>query len=180
MVAIILGKGFEPIEAIAPCDILRRGGVEVRFAAIGSRIVEGGHGIRVEADCMVDDLQAEELEMIVLPGGLGGVHSILECEKALELVKSVYASGKNVAAICAAPTILAKLGITDGKKATCYPGMEDEMGRAQMCDAPAVTDGNVITGRAAGAAEAFGLALLAKLRGEQDAKRIAEQIVSHG
>ena len=178
MVAILLGTGFEPIEALAPCDILRRCGVEVKLAALDGRVVEGGQDIRVEADCALGDLNEEELEMVMLPGGLGGVHSILACEPALALVRRAYEAGKWIGAICAAPQILAKLGITDGRKATCYPGVEAVMGNALMQDAGVVRDGKVITGRAAGSAEAFGLALLAALRGEETAKRVADEIVS--
>ena len=178
MVAIILGTGFEPIETLTPCDILRRGGVEVCMASVSGSIVEGGHGIRVQADCMNDEVDPEQLEMVVLPGGLGGVNSILASQKALDLVKTVYENGKFVAAICAAPTILAKLSITDGKKATCYPGMEEQMGKALMQPMAVVRDGSVITGRAAGAAEEFGLELLAELRGRETADAVAKAIVS--
>ena len=128
MVYIILGNGFEEIEAIAPCDILRRGGVEVQFAGIGGKKIIGGHGITVEADVTVEEMQ--DAEMVILPGGLGGVESIRGSETAMNAVKNAWESGKFVCAICAAPTILAQLGITDGKKATCYPGMENEMGTA--------------------------------------------------
>lgn len=178
MVAILLGTGFEPVEALAPCDILRRGGVDVQLAALEGRVVEGGHGIRVEADCALSDLNVNDLEMVVLPGGLGGVHSILACEAALALVRRAYDAGKLIGAICAAPQILAKLSITDGRRATCYPGVEAVMGSAVMQDAGVVCDGAVITGRAMGSAEAFGLALLAALRGEETAQRVAQEIVS--
>ena len=139
-----------------------------------------GHtfGIRVEADCALSDLSVNDLEMVVLPGGLGGVHSILACDEALRLVRRAYDAGKLIGAICAAPQILAKLGITDGRKATCYPGVEAVMGNALMQDAGVVCDGAVITGRAMGSAEAFGLALLAALRGEETAQRVAQEIVS--
>ena len=83
MVALILGTGFEPLEAVAPCDILRRGGIEVCCASVGERLVEAGHGIRIEADCTVAELDAEKLDMIVLPGGLGGVQSILGSEASM-------------------------------------------------------------------------------------------------
>ena len=177
MVAILLGTGFEPLEAVAPCDILRRGGVETKFVSLSTRLVEAGHGIRIEADCTLDELEAENTEMVMLPGGLGGVRSILSCPKALELVKTVYARGGYVSAICAAPTILAELGITDGKNATCYPGMEDQMRGAQMQNAGAVRDGRVLTGRAAGSSEEFGLLLLAALKGEAAAEEVAKAIV---
>ena len=168
MVYIILGKGFEPMEAIAPCDILRRGGAEVRFAGIGGTLIEGGHGISVQADCTVEQMKLAEADMVLLPGGLGGVHSILASETAMNFIRLAYEKNCYVAAICAAP---------DGRKATCYPGMEDQMGTAQMIPCGAVQDGNVITGRAAGSADEFGLACLRALKGEDTARQVASDIV---
>lgn len=180
MVIMILGTGFEPVEAIAPCDILRRGGVEVTLAGIGGMTIEAGHGITVKADCTVEEADFENAEMVVLPGGLGGVKSILGCETALNAVKTAYEAGKFVAAICAGPTILAHLHITDGKTATCYPGCEAQMGSAKCVSQDVARDGSVITGRAAGAAIPFGLSLLEALRGEETAKTVAGAIVYCG
>lgn len=177
MVYIILGTGFEEIEAIAPCDILRRGGVEVRFAGIGGRDITGGNGITVRADCTVEEMDLENLELIMLPGGMGGVRSILGSETALNAVRRAWKDGKFVTAICAAPTILAQLGVTDGKKATVYPGMEDQMGSAVMQDANAAADGKVLTGRAPGAALDFGYLLLEQLRGAETAARVRSGMV---
>ena len=177
MVYIILGKGFEPMEAVAPCDILRRGGADVRFAGIGGTMIEGSHGICVQADCTVEEMKLENADMVILPGGLGGVHAILASETAMNFIRLAYEKNYLIAAICAAPTILAKLHITDGRKATCYPGLEDQMGAAQMIPCGAVQDGNVITGRAAGAADEFGLACLRALKGEEAARQIASDIV---
>ena len=129
MVYIILGKGFEPMEAIAPCDILRRGGAEVRFAGIGGTLIEGGHGISVQADCTVEQMKLAEADMVILPGGLGGVHSILASETAMNFIRLAYEKNCLIAAICAAPTILASLHITDGRRATCYPGRSDGRGK---------------------------------------------------
>ena len=138
MVYIILGKGFEPMEAVAPCDILRRGGVEVRFAGIGGTLIEGGHGISVQADCTVEEMKLAEADMVILPGGLGGVQSILASETAMNFIRLAYEKNCLIAAICAAPTILAALHIADGRKATCYPGMEAQMGAARMLPCGAV------------------------------------------
>lgn len=172
MVYIILGNGFEEVEAVAPCDILRRGGVDVKFAGIGGPLIKGSNGITVQADCTVEEMDLSAAELIVLPGGLGGVRSILGCETAMDAVKSAYESGKYVAAICAAPTILAKLHITDGKRATVYPGMEAEMGAALMEAVDAVRDGKVITGRASGASLDFGYLLLETLKGAEVAEKV--------
>ena len=178
MVYIILGKGFEPVEAIAPCDILRRGGVDVKLAGIGGKTVEAAHGVTVAADCTVEEIDQNALEMIVLPGGLGGVESILGCQAALDAVKRAWDGSKYVAAICAGPTVLAKLGITVGRRATCYPGCENQMGNAHMAaDAAVIRDGRLITGTSAGCAIPFALALIEALKGEQEARRVASQIV---
>lgn len=172
MVYILLGNGFEEIEAVSPCDILRRGGVQVQFAGIGGRLITGGNGITVQADCTVEEMDLASMEMIVLPGGLGGVRSILGSEAAMNAIRYAHENGKFVTAICAAPTVLAGLGITDGKHATCYPGMEDQMGSAVMEDANAVADGRVLTGRAPGAALDFGYLLLETLKGAEVAAKV--------
>ena len=96
MVVMILGSGFEPVEAIAPCDILRRGGVEVQLAGIGGRMVEAGHGVTVQADCTIEEADFDRAEMVVLPGGLGGVRSILGCKAAMDAVGQAYDDGKFV------------------------------------------------------------------------------------
>ena len=178
MVYILLGNGFEETEAIAPCDILRRAGVPVQFVGLGGREIPGGHGITVCADVTVEQMDLAEMEMIVLPGGMGGVHSILDCKAALDAVRYAWENGRWVAAICAAPTILAQLGITDGKKATCYPGLEERMGSAKMQPGAAtVADGKLLTGAGPGTAIDFGLLLVQALRGEACANKVYDGLV---
>lgn len=177
MVYILLGTGFEEIEALTPCDLLRRAGVEVALAGIGSTEIRGSHGIYVRADLPLEQVRMEDMEMLVLPGGLGGVRSILASEEALKITKAAWEAGKFVCAICAAPTILAKLGIIGSAPATCYPGMENQMGQAEMVDASYVCHDRLITGRAAGSAMDFALALIGALKGENEAQRIAKQVV---
>jgi len=177
MVYMLLGTGFEETEAIAPLDLLRRAGIPVLTVGLNGKTVYGGHNIGIECDITIDQMDLTNLEMIVLPGGLGGVASIRGCEQAMEAIRFAYENGKYTAAICAGPTILAQLGIVSGKKATCYPGCEDQMGSALMVEAAAVTDGKVITGTSAGCAVPFGLALIAALKGQTEADRIAAQIV---
>lgn len=177
MIYMFLGTGFEETEAIAPLDLLRRAGLKIQTVGLNGKIITGSHGIGVEADITIDQLDLTDLEMVILPGGLGGVASIKACEKALDVIRFAFENGKYTAAICAGPTILAMLGITDGKKATCYPGCESQMGSAVMVEAAAVTDGKVITGTSAGCAVPFGLALIAALKGQEAADSIAKQIV---
>ena len=177
MVYMLLGTGFEETEAIAPLDLLRRAGVSIATVGINGKIIYGGHGIGVEADMEIGEMDLTNLEMVILPGGLGGVASIKASEAAMDAVRFAYENDKFVAAICAGPTILAQLGITDGKNATCYPGCEPQMGSANMICSAAVTDGKVITGTSAGCAVSFGLALIAALKGQEAAEAIAQQIV---
>ena len=178
MVYMLLGTGFEETEAIAPIDLMRRAGISVLTVGLNGKTVFGGHNIGVEADITIDQLDLSDLEMIVLPGGLGGVQSIKGCQAALDAVRHAYAQDKFVAAICAGPTVLADLHITDGRNATCYPGCESGMGSARVAEnAAAVTDGKLITGTSAGCAVPFGLALIAALKGQDTADAIARQIV---
>ena len=178
MVYMLLGTGFEETEAIAPLDLLRRAGIDVMTVGINGKIVKGSHGIGIEADIELNEMDLTNLEMIILPGGLGGVASIRASEEAMNAVKFAAENGKFTAAICAGPTVLADLGITDGKEATCYPGCEDGMSSARMvADAAAVRDGLVITGTSAGCAVPFGLKLIEALKGADAADRIARQIV---
>ena len=177
MVYVLLGTGFEETEAIAPIDLMRRAGISVLTVGLNDKVICGGHGIGVEADITAEEMDLTDLEMIVLPGGLGGVKSIRESEKAMDAIRFAHENDKFVAAICAGPTILAQLGITDGKDAVCYPGCEEEMGSANMITAPCVRSGKVITGTSAGCAVPFGLKLVEALKGAEEADRIKKQIV---
>ena len=178
MVYMLLGTGFEETEAIAPLDLLRRAGVEVLTVGLNGKTIYGGHGIGVEADITIDQMDLTTLDMIILPGGLGGVASIRASQAAMDAIAFAWENDRFVAAICAGPTVLADLGITAGRQATCYPGCEEGMGSAKMVpDAPCVRDGKLITGTSAGCAIPFGLMLIDALKGEETAKTVKSQIV---
>ena len=178
MVYLLLGTGFEETEAIAPLDLLRRADIPVLTVGVTGKTVYGAHSIGVEADITIDEMDLTDLDMIILPGGLGGVASARASKPALDALRFAWENGKYVAAICAGPTVLADLGITDGRKATCYPGCEGGMGSAELVPGAAcVRDGKLITGTSAGCAIPFGLALIAALKGEDAANAVATQIV---
>ena len=178
MVYMLLGTGFEETEAIAPLDLLRRAGVEIATVGVTGKVVYGSHNIGIEADIVIDEMDLSNLDMIILPGGLGGVASARASQKAMDALKFAWENHRFVAAICAGPTVLADLGITDGKHATCYPGCEDGMGNAILEEnAAVVADGKLITGTSAGTAVPFGLKLIEVLKGKDEADRIAQQIV---
>ena len=178
MVYMLLGTGFEETEAVAPLDLLRRAGVQVLTVGVNGKHIAGSHGIVVEADITIGEMDLTNMEMIIIPGGLGGVASLRASEAALAALRFGWENGKYVAAICAGPTILADLGITDGLRATCYPGHEKYMGSAKMQEnAAVVTDGKLITGTSAGCAIPFGIALVEALKGKEAAETVKKQIV---
>lgn len=174
MVYIVLADGFEEIEAVSPYDVLKRGGVEVKFAAVAGEVVTGSHGIRITAECGIDEVSDGEL--VVIPGGMRGVNNLLCSEKTLNAVRDYYSSERPVAAICAGPMVLTKAGVLGGKRAVCYPGLEDKMSGMMTQAENTVTDGFVTTSRAAGSAIDFGLRLLAILKGEREAERVRAEI----
>lgn len=178
MVYVLLGTGFEEIEALAPVDLLRRAGVPVLTVGVTGKVVFGGHNIGVEADILLEQMDLTELEMIVLPGGLGGVASVRANQGAMDALQFAWENGKYVAAICAGPTVLADLHITDHKNTTCYPGCESGMGETNIVSGAAcVQDGKLITGTSAGCAIPFGLKLVEVLKNTDTANAIADQIV---
>ena len=178
MVYVLLGTGFEEVEAIAPVDLMRRAGIEVQTVGITGKTVTGSHKIPVEADILPENMDLESMDMIVLPGGLGGVASARASQAVLDALRWGWEHDRFVAAICAGPTVLADLGIPDGKKATCFPGCEGQMGKADMVPgAAALRDGKLITGTSAGCAIPFALELIKALKGSEAADKVAKQIV---
>lgn len=178
MVYVLLGTGFEEVEAIAPVDLMRRAGIQVQTVGITGKTVAGSHKIPVEADILPENMDLESMDMIVLPGGLGGVASARASQAALDALRWGWEHNRFVAAICAGPTVLADLGIPDGKKATCFPGCEGQMGKADMIPGvAALRDGKLITGTSAGCAIPFALELIKALKGSEAADKIAKQIV---
>ena len=177
MVYVLLGKGFEETEAVTPVDLLRRANIPVLTVGIGGNVIEGSHKIPIAADITIEQMDLTQMDALVLPGGLGGVASIMASDAAMDAVRFAYENNITLGAICAGPTILASLGVLDGKNATCYPGCEDKMGKANILPHAAVTDGTIITGTSAGCALPFGLALIAALKGEAEMQRIRDQVV---
>lgn len=177
MVYILLGEGFEEAEALVAADVLRRADVPVTLTGIGGDAVTGSHHITVRADKPVGLVKLQPGDMVVLPGGMGGVASMEGSEEAMALIRQAASGGDYwLAAICAAPTLLARAGLLPkGARCVCYPGMEGELSRAgavPAMDEAAVTEGRLITGRGPGAAFDFGLALVEALAGPGAAGKV--------
>lgn len=177
-VCVFLADGFEEIEGLAVVDILRRAGIETETVSVmGRKEIQGAHGIRVEADSLFEETDTAGADMLVLPGGMPGTLNLKAHEGLLELLRSFDSQRKYVAAICAAPSILAALGMLKGRKACSYPSFEDKLEGAQVVREPVVTDGHITTSRGMGTAIPFSLRLTALLRGEKKADEVRESII---
>lgn len=177
-VCVFFGTGYEEIEALTVVDILRRQGIDTEMVSItGEKTVVGSHHIPVIMDCLIEMVDFNEVDMIVLPGGLAGTRNLESCELLMEQVDAFAASGKAVCAICAAPSILGHRGILKGKKAIAYPGFEDQLKDAVITYEPTVRDGNIITGRGMGCSIPFALAIIEYLSGQKAADEMAAKIV---
>ena len=148
-------------------DILRRAQLDVRTAGVGAKQVTGSHGITVVADMTEAEIEKETITAVVLPGGMPGTLNLEQSEIVKDCVRCCAENGRFICAICAAPSILAHMGLLDGKNATCFPSFEKELANANLTGAPAVADGNIITGKGAGATVEFALLAAEKMAGKE-------------
>lgn len=177
MVYLFLADGFEEIEALTQVDYLRRAGIEIKTVGVTGKNVTGAHGITVTADITEKNVILDDsLEMIVLPGGIPGVPNLGKSETVLNALEYAFGSGKYIAAICAAPTLVAKYGYLEGKNAVCYPSMENELFGANYIKKSVVRDGKIITAEAAGASEQFAFEIIKALRGSEQAEKVRNAI----
>ena len=178
-VLVPLADGFEDLEAVAAVDVLRRGGVEVVTAAVGEgRSVRSAHGVRLEADALLDDVIDDGYDAIVLPGGAEGTANLKACEPLLDRLNRQREERALICAICAAPLVLVEAGVLDPEvQVTCYPTCQMELDR-EWSPAPVVADGNVITSQAPGTALMFALVVLRHLAGDAVAGRVARGMVA--
>ena len=165
MIAVLLADGFEEIEALAPVDLLRRAGHDVKTVGMNGRIIIGAHGISVVADILPEEVDTSALELVVFPGGMPGATNLDASKYTDEFIDAVNRCGGRLAAICAAPLVLGRRGLLSGKRATCFPGFEGELRGATVVNESVVTDGSITTANGMRAALEFGdelVRLLAK------------------
>jgi 4-methyl-5(b-hydroxyethyl)-thiazole monophosphate biosynthesis len=182
---VFLAEGFEEVEAVTPVDYLRRAGVEAVMVSAGrGEVVTGSHGIPVKAGAALGDLVKQGRlapafwDAVVLPGGLPGADNLAASAEIGAFIKEMAAAGKWVCAICASPAVvLAPLGVLEGKKFTCYPGMEKAVSGARWSGDRVVIDGNIITSRGAGTAGDFAAAVIGKLVSEDAAVKLAQSVL---
>jgi 4-methyl-5(b-hydroxyethyl)-thiazole monophosphate biosynthesis len=177
-VYIFLANGFEEIEALTVVDLLRRASIDISMVSItGSLEVKGSHDIIVKADQLFEETDFNEADLLVLPGGMPGTAHLMEHQGLDKLLREFHSKNKNMAAICAAPSVLGTKGFLAGKRATCYPGFESKLTDSIIENQAVVEDGNVITSRGLGTAIDFSLSLINKLMDKETAKRIADGII---
>lgn len=174
MIYVFLANGFEEIEALTPVDLLKRAGYEVKTVAVGEgNTVVGAHGITVAADLKETELCRFEPEAVILPGGMPGTVNLEKSSVVLLTVNDCFKRGGLVCAICAAPSILGKIGLLNNRAATCFPGFEEYLDGAKISDARVIRDGNVITAKGMGCASEFALAIIEALAGKTKADEVA-------
>jgi protein deglycase len=177
-VLVPLADGFEEIEAVAIIDVLRRAGINVVTASLANKEVTGSHNITVFADRILSDLDPADFDVIALPGG-PGTKNLRESSLVLDFIRAIEAKSGICAAICAAPTVLGKAGVIKGKKVTCFPGEENNLGGAVSTGKPVEIDGKIITGKGPGTAVTFSLALTALLAGKEKAESVRDKMQLH-
>lgn len=172
MILVFLAEGFEEMEAAAPIDILRRAELEVKTVGVTGKQVTGSHGVTVTADLEISQVTTDEIEAVVLPGGMPGTLNLEKSPIVRACVEYAYRNGCLVAAICAAPSILGHMGILSGKRAVCFPGFEGELKGAALSEERVCVDGRIVTAKGAGAAVEFGLKLAELLADRETAERL--------
>ena len=173
---VFLAEGFEEVEALTPVDILRRGGVTVKTVGIGGKTITGAHGIPVGCDIAEEDVIPDEIDMMVLPGGMPGTIHLGESLTIQEGLAYAAQEDLWVAAICAAPSVLASLGLLEGRNATAHAGFQDKLAGAIVHDEEVVVDGSITTSYGLGGAIPFALELVRQLAGPAEADRIQKAI----
>ena len=181
MIYIYLADGFEETEALFPLDLIRRASLDVKTVSVTDSIeVTGSHGITVKADLTVKSEEYAPLsaEAVILPGGMPGTLNLDASAEVHAALDHAYGSGKLVAAICAAPSVIGKKGFLKDKKATSYPGFEQYLVGRKETDEKCVRDGNIITAAGAGVAMEFGLKIVEAFCGKETADRIKNAIIA--
>ena len=178
MVVVFLADGFEEVEALAPVDLMRRAGLEVVLAGVTGMEVTGSHGIKVAADVAANEVDPSQAEAMMLPGGLPGTLNLEKSKTVQACIDACVKEGKLVAAICAAPSILAHKGLLKGKRATAFPSFQKDLdeGGALLSDEYVCRDGQFLTGRGMGVATQFGLALVTALVSQEKARELQASI----
>ena len=177
MIYMFLAEGFEEVEALAPLDLLRRAGLEIKTVGVGSKTVVGSHGIPVVADTTTEELSDVSADMIILPGGMPGTKNLDANATVHYAIDTAVKNNAYICAICAAPMILGKLRLLNGKNAVCYPGFEQYLEGAVISDKKVVRDGRFITAKGMGAAVEFGLELVAALKDKKIAEDLASAVI---
>lgn len=176
MVYVFLADGFEIIEALSPVDMLRRAKADVKTVGVTGKTVRSSCGVEVNADITISEIEYDELEAIVLPGGLPGTLNLEADQTVQKMIDYCVDNNILVCAICAAPSVLGHKGILRGKKATCFPGFEEALNGAVLCDDYVAVDGNFITAKGAGVSVDFGLEIVSKLYGRELSDKIRKTI----
>lgn len=177
MIAVLLADGFEEIEALTPVDVLRRAGLDVKTVGITNKIAVGAHGIPVICDLTSDEVDVDSVALAVFPGGMPGALNLDASPFTDKIISAVTKNGGRLAAICAAPLILGRRGLLDGRRAVCYPGFEKELVGAKIATMGVVTDGSITTAKGMGVSLEFAIELTSLICGKDAAELISAAVM---
>lgn len=176
MIYEFLADGFEEMEAVVPYDYLKRAGIDIQFVGVTGKVVTGSHGVPFTCDITIDQVNVEQMEGLLLPGGMPGTNNLYASDAVRNFITLAVEQKLLIGAICAAPSILGRMGVLRRRHATCFPGFENFLLDAVVTQRSVTVDGNLITAKGAGVSLEYAFELTKYLKGEEKAKKIAEQI----
>ena len=176
MICMFLAPGFEEIEAIVTRDVLKKANIDVKTVGIKDSVVESTNGLKVISDLLIDSVSHKDIEGIILPGGMPGTTNLNECDKLVDLIKFCMENKLLIAAICAAPSILGRLGFLEGKDACCYPGIEGYLKGAKINKNDVNVCENIITSRGPGTAFQFAFSIVEYIRGSETRSKLEKSM----
>ena len=177
-VAVYFATGYEEVEALSVVDVLRRGNIDVVMVGVDGKTVTSSHKVSINMDMVIEEVNHDEIDMMVLPGGVPGVYNLEANDLLVQALKSFKEQGKWLAAICAGPSILGNLGLLEREQATCYPGFEEKLLGCKHLDDKVVVSNRIITGKGAGVALEFGYKILENLKGKEIVDELRKAMIA--
>ena len=177
MICVCVANGFEEIEAISVIDILRSANMDVKIVSINDKVAKGAHGISIYTDMPIEEIDLNEVECVVLPGGIEGTENLRRSEYVRNMIRYCADNHKYIAAICAAPSILGEMNLLREKNAVCSPGFSERLKGANVLSAKVCVDDNFITANGPASAMEFALKIIEVLRTYKESEQVGKGLL---